>query len=95
MNTDYKQSMFVNGGATERGIRLCCWRKGPSRPCQREEKRTRVEHQLRVEQRDDEHLGLLVLLLQTLANLVDEEEAATSIEDSGAVVNIDSLLFPL
>ena len=88
--------MFVNGGAKERGIRLCCWRKGPSRPSQREEKRTLIEHQqLGVEQRDDEHLGLLVLLLQTLANLVDEEEAATSTEDSGAVVNIDSLLFPL
>ena len=58
-------------------------------------KKTLVEHQLGVEQRDDEHLSLLVLLLQTLANLVDEEEAATSTEDSRAVVNIDSLLFPL
>ena len=58
-------------------------------------KKTLVEHQLGVEQRDDEHLSLLVLLLQTLANLVDEEASATSIEDSGAVVNIDSLLFPL
>ena len=59
-------------------------------------KKTLIEHQqLGVEQRDDEHLGLLVLLLQTLANLVVEEASATSIEDSGAVVNIDNLLFPL
>ena len=88
--------MFVNGGATERGIRLCCWRKELPRPSQREEKRTLVEHQqLGVEQRDDEHLSLLVLLLQTLANLVVEEAPATSLEDSGAVVNIDTLLFPL
>ena len=61
----------------------------------REKKKTLVEHQLGVEQRDDEHLSLLVLLLQTLANLVVEEEPATSLEDSGAVVNIDTLLFPL
>ena len=62
----------------------------------REKKKTLVEHQqLGVEQRDDEHLGLLVLLLQTLANLVVEEAPATSLEDSGAVVNIDTLLFPL
>ena len=58
-------------------------------------KKTLVEHQLGVEQRDDEHLSLLVLVLQTLANLVVEEEPATSLEDSGAVVNIDTLLFPL
>ena len=61
----------------------------------REKKKALVEPQLGVEQRDDEHLGLLVLLLQTLANLVVEEEPATSLEDSGAVVNIDTLLFPL
>ena len=62
----------------------------------REKKKTLIEHQqLGVEQRDDEHLGLLVLLLQTLANLVVEEAPATSLEDSGAVVNIDTLLFPL
>ena len=95
MNTDYKQSMFVNGGATERGIRLCCWRKELPRPSQREEKKTLVEHQLGVEQRDDEHLSLLVLLLQTLAHLVDEEAPAASLEGSGAVVNIATLLFPL
>ena len=60
------------------------------------EEKTLVEHQqLGVEQGDDEHLGLLVLLLQTLANLVVEEAPATSLEDSGAVVNIDTLLFPL
>ena len=59
-------------------------------------KKTLIEHQqLGVEQRDDEHLGLLVLLLQTLANLVVEEEPATSLEDSGAVVNMDTLLLPL
>ena len=28
----------MNGGATERGVRLCCWRKELSRPSQREEK---------------------------------------------------------
>ena len=61
----------------------------------REKKKALVEHQLGVEQRDDEHLSLLVLLLQTLANLVDEEEAATTLEDSGAIVNIATLLFPL
>ena len=59
-------------------------------------KKTLIEHQqLGVEQRDDEHLSLLVLLLQTLANLVVEEAPASSLEDSGAVVNIDTLLFPL
>ena len=59
-------------------------------------KKTLIEHQqLEVEKRDDEHLGLLVLLLQTLAHLVVEEAPATSLEDSGAVVNIDTLLFPL
>ena len=59
-------------------------------------KKTLIEdQQLGVEQQDDEHLGLLVLLLQTLANLVVEEAPAASIEDSGAVVNIDTLLFPL
>ena len=30
--------MFENGGATELGVRLCCWRKELSRPSQREEK---------------------------------------------------------
>ena len=59
-------------------------------------KKTLIEHQqLEVEKRDDEHICLLVLLLQTLANLVVEEAPATSLEDSGAVVNIDTLLFPL
>ena len=62
----------------------------------REKKKTLIEHQqLGVEQRDDEHLGLLVLLLQTLAHLVDEEAPAASLEGSGAVVNIATLLFPL
>ena len=61
----------------------------------KEKKKALVEPQLGEEQRDDEHLGLLVLLLQTLAHLVVEEAPATSIEDSGAVVNINTLLFPL
>ena len=59
-------------------------------------KKTLIEHQqLEVEKRDDEHICLLVLLLQTLANLVVEEAPAASLEDSGAVVNVDTLLFPL